>query len=104
MNPDIRNVLNQEVYVLQHNGDVFYVPLWHDEVCYDVSGSSLIVKCIPDIPKHMSIDHNSDVHIYVSTSTNTILNKNTMDVELGEKVFEIPVRDLKIRKHPNIYI
>jgi hypothetical protein len=22
-----------------------------------------------------------------------------MDVELGEKVFEIPVRDLKIRKH-----
>ena len=99
LNPDIRNVLNQEVYVLQHNGDVFYVPLWHDEVCYDVSGSSLIVKCIPDIPKHMSIDHNSDVHIYVSTSTNTILNKNTMDVELGEKVFEIPVRDLKIRKH-----
>jgi len=99
LNPAISNVLNQEVYVLQHDGNVFYVPLWHDEVCYDVSGSSLIVKCIPDIPRHMSIDHNSDVHIHVSTSMNAIHKKNNIDVELGQEVFEIPVCDLKIRKH-----
>jgi hypothetical protein len=99
LNPDISNVFNQEVYVLQHNENIFYVPLWHDEVCYDVSGSSLIVRCVPDIPKHMSIDQNNDVHIHVSTSMNAILSKKNMNVKLGEEVFEIPVCDLKIRKY-----
>ena len=99
LNPDIRNVFNQEIYILQHNGAPFYVPLWHDEVCYDVSGSSLIVRCVPDIPKHMSIDHNSDVHIHVSTSMYAILSKNTVDVYLGDEVFGVPVSELKIRKH-----
>ena len=99
LNPDVNKVFNQEVYVLEHNGTTFYVPLWHDEVCYDISGTSLIVRCIPDMPKHMSIDHNSDVHIHVSSSMCNVLGKETMNVNFGDKVFEIPVHDLKIRKH-----
>ena len=98
LNPNIDNLFNQDIFKLQHNNTEHYIPLWHDEVSYDLSGSSLIVKCVQDLPKHVSIDHNSDIHVHVSLSFNNIFTKTVIDVKLGRMLFEIPVCDLKIRK------
>jgi len=54
LNPTIDNLFDNDIYKLPFDSDIFYVPLWHNELSFD---SSLIVKCIANLPEHVSIDH-----------------------------------------------
>ena len=97
----IQNCINGEVYVLNHNGNVFYIPLWHEELTFDLSDPPgfLIVKCIPNLPDYMTLDNNNHLHVNITTSISSLLNKETLDVNVGDKVFEIPVKKLTIQKN-----
>tara|TARA_Y100001935_G_scaffold99384_1_gene82670 strand:- start:57 stop:998 length:942 start_codon:yes stop_codon:yes gene_type:complete len=105
LNPSIDNLLKKDVYKLEHNGECFYVPLWHDEISYDISGSDaasnyvLVVKCIPDIDKHIHIDEFNVLHVNVSTQISKVLQDGCINVYLGEKVFEILSHELKIQQY-----
>jgi hypothetical protein len=75
--------------VLQHEGQTFYVPLWHSELHYCISDEKqLIVKCMPILPDHMSIDANNELHIDVRVDIKEMLN-------LSPGVLRIPVYDLE---------
>lgn len=95
----INNCINAEIYVLEHNDDMFYVPLWHEELTFDLSYGSLEIKCIPELPDHISLDNNNNLHINICTSIVGLLDKDTLDVNVGEKVFKIPIKKLNIQKH-----
>ena len=97
LNPSIDNLLKDEVYQLDHNGEIFYVPLWHDEITFNISGSELVVKCIPDIGEHIRVDENSVLHINVTTQCSKIFEDGAINVVLGEKVFHIPSSEIKIQ-------
>lgn len=97
LNPSIDNLLKDEVYPLEHNGELFYVPLWHDEISFDMSGSVLVVKCIPDIGEHIHIDEQNVLQVNVTTQCNKVFEDGCVNVVLGEKVFEIPGCELKIQ-------
>ena len=97
LNPSIDNLLKDEVYPLEHNGEVFYVPLWHDEITFDISGSALVVKCIPDVGKHIHVDEHSVLHVNVTTQCSKVLEDGAINVNLGEKVFHIPSSEIKIQ-------
>ena len=105
LNPSIDNLLKEDVYKLEHNGDCFYVPLWHDEISYDISGSNtnsnyiLVVKCIPDIDKHIHIDEFNVLHVNVSTQISKVFQDGCINVCLGEKVFKILSHELKIQQY-----
>ena len=96
LNPSIDNLLNDDLYKLQHDGEIFYVPLWHDEIIYDVSGSQLIVKCIPKIDEHIDIDEQNVLIINITTSIQKVFTDNLININLGKKVFKIPASELKI--------
>lgn len=100
INPTIENIMNNELYKLEYNNENYYVPLWHDEISYDISETEyLIVKCKPELPENIFIDHNNDVHIKILIeSIEKILIEPYISVTVGEKVFEIPVCELKIKK------
>tara|TARA_B100000965_G_C19457372_1_gene698052 strand:- start:79 stop:963 length:885 start_codon:yes stop_codon:yes gene_type:complete len=98
LNPSIDNLLNDELYKLEHNGDIFYVPLWHDEVTYDISGSQLIVKCIPKIDEHLDIDEKNTLIVNIKASIGKVLSDTCINVSLGQKVFQIPASELQITK------
>ena len=100
INPTIENIMNNELYKLEYNNENYYVPLWHDEISYDISETEyLIVKCKPELPENIFIDHNNDVHIKILIETiEQILNEPYINVTIGGKVFEIPVCELKIKK------
>jgi hypothetical protein len=97
LNPSIDNLLNDEVYPLEHNGEVFYVPLWHDEITFDISGSALVVKCIPDVGKHIRVDEHSVLQVNVTTRCSKVFEDGAINVILGEKVFHIPSSEIKIQ-------
>jgi hypothetical protein len=100
INPTIENIMNNEIYKLEYNTENYYVPLWHDEVSYDISDTEyLIVKCRPELPEHIFIDHNNDVHVkIVIESLDQLWHEPYLQVTVGGKVFEIPVCELKIKK------
>ena len=99
LNPSIDNLLNNEVYVLEHDENTYYIPLWHEEVTYETGGHSLIVKCIPQLPEHVYIDENNHIHIHIKISVVRALRDKTISVSLGAKVFKITTSELKIIAH-----
>ena len=95
INPTIENIMNNEIYKLEYNNENYYVPLWHDEVSYDISDTEyLIVKCRPELPEHIFIDHNNDVHVKIvipvcelkikKSQTYTFFNKGISLINLND--------------------
>ena len=64
LNPSLADILNDNVYKLDLLGKTFYVPLWHHEVIFDHSGNDVIVKCVPELEDHITIDNNNNIHCY----------------------------------------
>ena len=98
LNPSLDNLLNGDIYILNYDKDTYYIPMWHDEITYDLSNVSLIVKCIPELPKHMYLDEKNSLHINITTSISKLIDHNELSVQVGEKVFDILTCELKIMK------
>ena len=96
LNPSLDNLLNADVYKLNYKEELLYVPLWHDEITYDLSGCSLFVKCIPKIDEHVSIDEHNTIHVSISISVLKLLEIGYVDILLGSKQLRIHGYDLKI--------
>ena len=99
------NLFNADIYKLNYgsNDRLFYVPLWHDEVTYEIDTASndklLVVKCIPDLPEHIKIDQYNHLHVYINVCSSTLFKRETISVTIcNGKVFEIPVAELRIVK------
>ena len=99
LNPSLEDILNDKIYKLEICGECFYVPLWHHEVCYDISGSDLIVKCIPELDAHIRIDNDNDIHCRLSGAVAEVLRDGGIDVRLGEHTLRIPGQALAITKY-----
>jgi hypothetical protein len=90
--------LNDKIYKLSTDGRDYYIPLWHTEVTYDVSGNDLILQCVPELPDNIFLDNYNNIHITVKTSIQSLLINSMFNFSIGEKVFEIPGKELKIMK------
>ena len=101
LNPSLDDLLNQNVYKLQHNGTEYIIPLWQSELEYDNSGSTLIVKCVPDLPDHIEIDEHNNIHISLRFSLFDKIQQhnNKIEISLGSKNFEVSLEDLQIKKY-----
>ena len=77
--------------------------MWHSEVSFDNSDTRLTVKCIPELPNHISIDSNNNILVNITTSIQSLLKKGKLELNVGEKLFEIKAKDLKIKEH-QIYL
>ena len=99
LNPSIDNLLNGDIYILNYEDDTYYIPMWHDEITYDLSNVSLIIKCIPELPKHIYIDEKNSIHVNIVTSISKLLDHEDLSIQVGEKVFNISTSELKIMKY-----
>jgi curved DNA-binding protein CbpA len=91
LKPSLKDIIQNNISVLQFGGQTFYVPLWHSELHYRIQDSDekhLIVKCMPVLPDHMSIDANNELHIDVRVDIKEMLN-------LSAGVLRIPLYDLE---------
>ena len=95
--PTINNLLNNDVYALEHEGNTYYIPLWHDELEYDLTEYSLVVKIRPKLPNNISIDEDNRLHIDITLNVNNIFNMEAYDVKIGENTYTIRVRELLLK-------
>ena len=102
--PSLYNLLNDEIYILDYKDEKFYIPYWHHELIYDLSGHSLIVQCIPNLPDYCHIDKFNNLYIKVSTTISSLLNINYLNISVCNKSFKIPINELKIVKSQRFII
>jgi curved DNA-binding protein CbpA len=103
LNPSITDLLNNNLYKLNINNELFLVPLWHNESYFDGSGCEIIVICEPELPEHISIDDDNNLilekNIYDCKEVyNMILNNGVICINLGEKEYKISVSNLYMKK------
>lgn len=103
LNPSITDLLNNNLYKLNINNELFLVPLWHNESYFDGSGCEIIVICEPELPECISIDDDNNIiverKIYdYHEIHNIILNDGFICVDLGDKEFQIPLSNLYMKK------
>ena len=79
------------------------VPLWNHEVCFDISGADLIVKSIPDLEDHISIDNNNNIICNFEGKIQDVLDKKEIIIKIGGKFYTIPGENLSI-KHEQTYV
>ena len=97
LSPSIDEMLNDNIFKLNVDSKIFYVPLWHPEIIYDLSGKDIIVYSIPELPKNIYIDNNNNIHITVEESVAKILKDNKLTVKVGEnKITDIQAKEIKI--------
>jgi hypothetical protein len=100
LNPSINDLLNNNVYKLVINEEVFLVPLWHNELYFDNSGCEIIVICNPELPDNINIDDDNNICIKINLNDyhDKILNNNPITINFGDKSFEIPISELYMRR------
>lgn len=104
LNPSINDLLNNNVYKLDVEGQKYYVPLWHNEVYFDGLAGDIIVKCIPDLPENISIDEDNNLFVIHTISfTYSLFFQKSIVVLIGNKSFDIPI-DKLLCKLSQIYI
>lgn len=99
LHPNIDNLMDDEIYKLDFNNMIYYVPLWHHEIVYDLSSNNqLIVNIIPHLDHHISIDDYNNIHVHLSKPIKGLLSSKELIFHLGSKVFKIPCSELYIKK------
>lgn len=99
LNPNIEDLLNDKIYKLSTDGRDYYIPLWHTEVTYDVSGNDLILQCIPELPINIFIDNQNHLHVNIEYTIQQILEDKKLLFVIGKKQFEIAGNELKIQEN-----
>jgi hypothetical protein len=103
LNPSINDLMYNNFYKLYVQQELYLVPLWHRESYYDGSGCEIIAICEPDLPENIKIDDDNnlvvDIVIYTSNGLiDMIINETPLSVNIGEKLFSIPLSNLYMKK------
>ena len=104
LNPSITDLLNNNVYKLYVEDQLYLVPLWFNELYFDGSGNEIIVLCEPELAENVKIDDDNNIYIeiqYLSQALNLfdfLQNNNDITFNLGDKEFSIPLSRLSMRK------
>lgn len=82
LHPLLDDLFNQQLYKLTHSGQTFIIPLWHNELVYDVSGVDLTVRCSPVLPENIELDEQNNLLVHLSYSVGELWNVSSVSVHL----------------------
>jgi hypothetical protein len=103
LNPSINDIINNNLYKLNVNNELYLVPLWHNESYFDGSGCEIIVMCEPELPKGITIDDDNNICVETNISAyndlpDHIMNGDMIRIEIGNKEFNIPLSNLYMKR------
>jgi hypothetical protein len=107
LNPCIDDLFENNIYKLYKDDELFLVPLWHSELYFDYQEGDLtkeiIVFCEPQIPDHVKIDEDNNIHTELHLDSRDIhrylMGQSEIIVELNPtKKYLIPVVQLYMKR------
>lgn len=102
LNPNINDLLNNNLYKLYINNELLIVPLWHNECYFDISNCEIMVICDPELPNGITIDDENNIHMEIILYINdewkeNIKNNKYLSIFLGNKEINIPLSQLYMK-------
>ena len=100
LNPSIDDLLNNNVYKLVLDDKLYLVPLWHTELYFENElQNEIIVLCEPKLDENIKIDEDNNLHVIIKVNwcSDFLSTKQNIDVNIGAKIFSIPIKELFIR-------
>jgi hypothetical protein len=103
LNPSLKDLMENNLYKLYVDGQLYLVPLWHNELYFDgPNESDIIVICNPELPKDISVDENNNLHVCIKLSfdelKDLLLIDGSIEFSLDATLIKIQVRDLQMKK------
>jgi hypothetical protein len=102
LNPSISDLLQNNIYKLYVDNELYLVPLWYNEHYFDASGCEILVLCQPELNDSIEIDEENNIYTNVVLSSsllvNSILNEEVIMVNIGKEVFSIPITKLYMKR------
>jgi hypothetical protein len=99
LNPSIDDLLENNIYKLEVNKVLYFVPLWHDELYFDGLGCDIIVRCIPELPNNVSTDENNNLFVDIEIPFHmSLFDFDRVFFNIGKKKYDISVSDMKIQR------
>jgi hypothetical protein len=104
LNPTLEDLLEDKAYRLVVDEKTYWIPLWHHELVYDVSGADLYVRCFPILPDNVSINENNDIIIKSRYSIHKLLYEKELTFHLAGKEYKKQPELVFVRKTQNLLI
>jgi hypothetical protein len=100
LNPTLNDLMNNNIYKLYVNEELFLVPLWHNECYFESSIGEMIVLCEPELPENIILDDDNNICIQVERKIddNLIKNDEMISINIGDKIFYIHPSQLYIKR------
>ena len=100
LHPTLQDLLNDNIYRLRHEGHIYNVPLWHNDLLYDNSGNDVYVKCYPLLPENMSLDSDNNLHVNLEYKISEIFGISEIDV--FENIITFNSADMRLIESQNL--
>lgn len=97
LRPAFPQLFEPNLFPLEHEGEKYFVPLWHEEVEFDLQGKALIVRVTPDLPIGTTIDDTGCVTVEAKTSVQGLLSNGFIDVDVGPEKIRVLARDVLVK-------
>lgn len=127
LHPVLDDLFASNVYKLTINQHVYIVPLWHQQLVYDIKPKPLVsnesgesseessdessnesneiyVDCFPVLPENILIDDQNNIHVWISKSITEVFEKNRLEFSLGSQLITFPSEKLFIKKKQIQYL
>jgi hypothetical protein len=91
--------MNDEIYILDHDNETYYIPTWHQELVYELSNNLLVIHCEPVLPEHITLDQYNNLYVNLSMNIKSILTEDNITINIGNKNYIIPINELLIKKN-----
>lgn len=99
LTPNLINLLNSDVYKLEINDVIVYIPLWHNEMKFENN----IIKIEPLLDDTITIDEHNNIHYTYYNNFNNIIellkSNSNIAIDLADQTIEININDLKFSKY-----
>jgi hypothetical protein len=97
LRPLLNDLFEEHAFKLVEEGVIYYIPLWHHELVYDVNGNELCVEINPIVDKNIEIDSNNNIIVYKQLVLSEIWIIDEIEVKIGARTMKIPRNELKMR-------
>ena len=67
--------MEDNIYKFNYKNEIYYIPLWHEELIYDYNESEFIIKIEPNLPENISLDNNNNLLIDLEYNLRDICDK-----------------------------
>lgn len=97
LRPAFAQLFEPNLFQLEYQGKKYFVPLWHEEVEFDVPGKALIVRVSPDLPLGISIDESGCVIVEALVNVSKLLSSGYVDIDVGPERIRVMARDVLVK-------